>query len=115
MLIGVPKETAPHERRVALTPDAAAQLIKDGLEVLIQAGAGEGAFHSDAAYEKAGAKIAPDAATVYRQADVVTKVQKPTLAEADQLKEGAILIALLQAATSADLIERLRSRKTTAF
>jgi alanine dehydrogenase len=64
MLIGVPKETATHERRVALTPDAVAQLAKDGLEVLVQAGAGDGAFHSDAAYEKAGAKIAPDAATL---------------------------------------------------
>jgi len=115
MIIGVPKETQPHERRVALTPDAAAQLVKDGLEVLVQAGAGNGAFHSDAAYQKAGARIAPDAATVYRQSDVVAKVQKPTLEEADQLKEGSILIALLQAATSSDLIQRLNARRVTAF
>ena len=105
MKIAVPRETAPGERRVALTPNAAAALVKSGLEVLVEAGAGEGAFHSDAAFEKAGARIVPDAATLYGQGDVVLKVQKPALAEADQLREGVVLVSFLQALTSADLEE----------
>lgn len=115
MNVGVPKEIMPHERRVALTPEAVTQLVKDGLQVVVEAGAGAGSFHADDAYAKAGATIAPDAATVYAQADVVTKVQKPTLDEAGRLKEGAILVAFLQAATSPDLVEQLRSRRITAF
>ena len=79
MKVAVPRETAAGERRVALTPDAAAGLVKSGLEVLVETGAGDGAFHADAAFEKAGARIVPDAATLYGQADVVLKVQKPTL------------------------------------
>src|SRR5262249_5705754 len=76
MKVAVPREIAPGERRVALTPDAAAALVKGGMEVLVEAGAGAGAFHSDAAYEQAGARIAPDARSLYGAADVVLKVQK---------------------------------------
>src|SRR5207245_2345575 len=75
----VPREIAPGERRVALTPDMAAALVKGGLAVLIETGAGAGAFHADAAYEQAGARIVPDAGTLYAEADVVLKVQKPAL------------------------------------
>src|SRR5688572_13792674 len=107
MKIAVPREITPGERRVALIPDAAAALVKSGLEVLVEAGAGAGAFHADAAYEKAGARIVPDAATLYGQADVVVKVQKPTLEEADRLREGSVLVSLLQALGSPDLVQRL--------
>ncbi|MBP1686588.1 MAG: pntAA [Deltaproteobacteria bacterium] len=99
MKIGVPREIVPGERRVALTPDAAAALAKLGLTVLVEAGAGSGAFFSDAAYEKAGASIVPDAAALYGQADVVLKVQKPqehsTLGqhEVDLMREGTVLVA----------------------
>jgi H+-translocating NAD(P) transhydrogenase subunit alpha len=115
MKVAVPKEIAPGERRVALTPDAAAALVKTRLEVLIEAGAGTGAFHADAAFEKAGARIVPDASTLYREADIVLKVQKPTLAEVDQLREGAVLVSFLQALTSLDLVQRLVARKITSF
>jgi len=115
MKIAVPKETAPGERRVALTPDAVPPLVKSGLEVLVEAGAGEGAFHADAAYEKAGARIVRDANELYGQADVVLKVQKPTDAEVDALREGAVLIAFLQALTSPDLVQRLTTRRITSF
>jgi NAD(P) transhydrogenase subunit alpha len=115
MKIAVPKETAPGERRVALTPDAAAALIKAGLEVLVEAGAGAGASHADAAYEKAGARIVPDAAALYGQADVVVKVQKPSLEEADRLREGVVLVAFLQALGSPDLVQRLAARGVTSF
>ncbi len=79
MKVAVPREIAPGERRIALVPDAAAALVKSGLEVLVETGAGEGAFHADAAFEKAGARIVPDAGTLYGEADVVLKVQRPTL------------------------------------
>jgi len=79
--IAVPKEIAPGERRVALIPDAAGALVKGGVQVLVESGAGTGAFHPDTAFEKAGARIVPDAGGLYGQADVVLKVQKPVLAE----------------------------------
>jgi len=114
MRIVVPRETTPGERRVALTPDAAAALVKTGLEVLVEAGAGEGAFHADAAYDRAGAKIVRDSG-VWREADVAVKVQKPTLDEVDQLRSGAVLISFLQALTSPELVERLAARQITSF
>jgi NAD(P) transhydrogenase subunit alpha len=115
MKIAVPRETVPGERRVALIPEAAATLVKAGLEVLVEAGAGAGAFHADAAFEKAGARVVPDAATLYGQADVVLKVQKPTLEEADRLREGSVLVAFLQALGSPDLVQRLAARRITSF
>jgi len=115
MKIAVPKETAPGERRVALVPDAAAALVKSGLEVLVQAGAGDGAFHADAAFTKAGARVLPDAGALYGQADIVLKVQKPTPAEAEQLREKVVLVSFLQALTSPDLVQRLAARGVTSF
>jgi proton-translocating NAD(P)+ transhydrogenase subunit alpha len=115
MKIAVPKETAAGERRVALVPDAVAPLVKSGLEVLVETAAGEGAFHADAAFEKVGARIAPDAGALYGQADVVLKVQKPTPAEAERLREGTVLVALLQALTSPDLVQQLATRRITSF
>ena len=112
MKIGIPKETTPGERRVALVPDLVAPLRKLGLEILVEAGAGQEAFFADADYEKAGARIVP---TVLSEADAVLKVQKPTEQEVSALHEGAVLIALLQPATSADLIQKLALRKVTAF
>jgi proton-translocating NAD(P)+ transhydrogenase subunit alpha len=115
MKIAVPKEIAPGERRVALTPEAVAGLVKSKLEVLVEGGAGDGAFHRDEAFTQAGAQIVPDAATLYRQADVVTKVQKPTFEEADQLREGSVLVSFLQAFSSPDLVQRLATRCITSF
>src|SRR5947208_2838903 len=115
MKIAVPRETVPGERRVALIPEAAATLVKAGLEVLVETGSGAGAFHADAAFEKAGARVVSDPATLYGQADVVLKVQKPTLEEADRLREGAVLVSFLQALGSPDLVQRLAARRITSF
>src|SRR5712691_8207400 len=113
--IVVPREIAPGERRVALTPEAVAALVKSGVELLVESGAGEGAFHPDAAFEKAGARIVPGAAALYGQADIVLKVQKPALAEVERMREGAVLVAFLQALTSPDLVEHLAARRITSF
>src|SRR5207247_11056284 len=80
MRIGVPKEIAPNERRVALTPDVAGRLVKGGYEVLIERGAGSAAFFPDAAYSTAGAKVS-DRSSVFSQADIEVQVPAPHSAE----------------------------------
>jgi NAD(P) transhydrogenase subunit alpha len=115
MKIAVPKEIAEEERRVALVPDVIATLAKAGLEVWIQSGAGDGANFSDADYEKAGAKIVGDAAKLFGEADIIVKIQKPTLDEAGKIREGAVLISFLYAATNAELVKKLAERRVTAF
>ncbi|HEY7030445.1 MAG TPA: Re/Si-specific NAD(P)(+) transhydrogenase subunit alpha, partial [Thermomicrobiales bacterium] len=113
--LAVPKETVPNERRVALIPDAVKKYAASGLTVLVQAGAGEGSFFLDDAYVQAGAKIVPDAATLYGQGDLVVKIQKPDPQEIDQMKPGATLIAFLQPMTNLDLVRQLVQRRITAF
>ncbi len=73
MLIGVPRETAPGEHRVSLTPDTVGRLAKGGLQVIVESGAGVPAALPDADYTAAGARVA-DAAAVYAEADVVVRV-----------------------------------------
>jgi NAD(P) transhydrogenase subunit alpha len=113
MKVGVPKETLPGERRVALVPEAARALVKANLQVAVEAGAGASAFFGDAAYIDAGANVS-DAATAFA-ADAVLKVQPPTADEVSRLREGGVLISFLQPATSADAIAALAKRKVTAF
>ena len=121
MKIAVPREIVAGERRVALTPDATAALVKAGLEVVIECGAGAGASYADDAYTRAGASLAPDAAALYGQAEVVLKVQRPVentavgRHEVDLMREGVVLVGLLEALTQADLVDRLAKRKITAF
>src|SRR5262245_3680495 len=113
MNIAVPKESVSGERRVALIPDSVATMTKAGLAVLVEAGAGEGAFFKDADYEKAGAKIVPGAASLFGQADLVAKVQRPTDAEIGMIREGAVLISFLYVAGNPALLKRLAERKLT--
>src|SRR5260221_12065640 len=109
MKVGVPKEVVPNERRVALTPDALPALVKCGLEILIEAGAGEGAFFADADYQRAGGKTVP-AAEVF-SSDVVVKLHKPTLSEIDAMRAGAGLISFLFPASNPGLVKSLADRK----
>ena len=112
MIVGVPNETVPGERRVALVPDLAAKLKGAGLEVVVQPGAGEAAGYLDPAYEEKGARLDPDVLT---HADVLLKVQPPTVEEAGRIKEGATLIGFLQPYTNAAGIQALAARRVTAF
>jgi len=113
MKVGVPRETVPGERRVALVPEAVAKLTKGGTEVIVESGAGLGSGHDDEAYRKAGATIADRAAAF--GADLVVKVQKPSTEEVGLLREGAALIATLQPLTNADLVRALAARRTTSL
>jgi len=112
--VGVPKETAPGERRVALVPETVGRLRKAGVEIVVQRGAGEGAFYLDAAYEQAGAQLVPGARDAFT-ADLVTKVQKPSVAEVDLLDRGSVIVAFLQPLTNPDLAQALARRGITAF
>jgi len=114
MRIGVPAETRPDERRVALVPDGVAKLKAAGCEVVVQRGAGLAAHLTDAAYEAAGAVLVGSAAEALG-ADLVLKVQRPTLEEIGQLREGAALVGFLAPAASADLLAAMARRKVTAF
>ena len=115
MRIAIPTETAPGERRVALSPEMAARLKKAGHTISVQAGAGDGAGFSDAAFEAAGATMVRDAAVLYQGAEAVLKVQRPALAEADQLTAGAVLVSFLKPGSDAPLLERLAARNVSAF
>ena len=115
MKIAVPRETAPGETRVALTPQAIAALLADGVEVLVQSGAGDASFISDEAFREAGAAIAPDAAALYGQADVVVRVGRPSDEETGMLRSGAILIGTLGTLSNPGLAERLAATGVTAI
>jgi NAD(P) transhydrogenase subunit alpha len=112
MIVSVPKETAPGERRVALVPDLVPKLIKAGLEVVVQTGAGAAAGFLDAAYREQGARLEPEAPSA---ADILLKVQPPTAEQAGTIKEGATLIGFLQPYTNAAGIRALAARKVSAF
>ena len=114
LIVGVPRETAPGERRVAMTPDTVKRLTASGVVVKVESGAGLASGHSDDAYETAGATIVADAAEAFN-AQVVIKVQKPDADEVALLRPGTTLIALLQPMTNIDLIRDLASRDITAF
>lgn len=105
MRIGVPRETGAGERRVALAPESAARLVKSGVEVVVEQGAGVSANFPDELYARAGATLV-DRATAW-SAGVVVKVQRPSAEEARHLSSGALLISLMPTATSADLLEQL--------
>src|SRR5256885_8075081 len=115
MKVGVPQETAISERRVALVPETVGRLAKGGVEVLVQRGAGEGAFCADELYRAAGATLVPEAGRVLAGADVVVKVQLPAPEEAAQLRAGAVLISFLQAARFPELVRQLADRRVTTF
>src|SRR5262245_21315582 len=110
MIIGIPKETASGERRVALVPDLVPPLVKKGLDVVVEPGAGVAAGFIDAAFADKGARLESPAG-----ADVLLKVQPPSAEEAKRLKEGVTLIGFLQPYSNVDGIKALAARRCTAF
>ncbi len=101
MRIGVPKETADGERRVALVPEVVKKLAGAGHEVLVQRGAGAGALIPDAAFEEAGARLVDDAAEVFG-ADIVVKVAAPNAEETVRLGSDTVLIGFLGPLTNGE-------------
>ncbi len=113
--VAVPKETVPGERRVALIPDVVARMAKQGYQVRVERGAGEGAFFDDAAFEAAGAELVEGKEALYRDAELVLKVQPPGEDEVDLMPEGAIVVGFLQPHRYPERVRRLAERKVNAF
>jgi len=111
--VGVPKETTPGERRVALVPDVAARLIQLGAEVLVEKGAGAAARYPDEAYE--GCRLVGSAQALLGEADVILKVQPPSLEEIEAMREGAVVIGFMAPHRDPERVARLRDRRITAF
>ena len=98
MRIGVLKEIKVHEYRVGMTPSSVREAVSHGHEVLVERDAGRGIGASDAVYEKAGARIAADAADVFARAELIVKVKEPQAAERKRLREGQVLFTYLHLA-----------------
>src|SRR3989441_5641988 len=112
MRIGVPKEVAANERRVALTPEVAGRLIKGGSDVVIERGAGSAAFFADEAYTAVGVRVG-DRGLVLGQSDIVLQVQAPNPESLALIPEGTALVAFFQPVP--DFLRALAQRKLTVF
>lgn len=118
MTIGVPKETAPGERRVALVPEGAKELIGKGATVLIEAGAGEAAHFTDQHYRDIGAEIVADGQKLRAQSDIVLKVTGPFDSgdgEIANMKEGSFFVGFLAPTTNPATVQKLCKAKITSF
>jgi len=113
--VGVPRETVPGERRVALVPEAVGRLVANGFEIIVEAAAGESAFFDDDAYAKAGALRVETFAEVAARADAVAKVRAPSDDERELLREGSVLVAFLNPLTDREGVEALDARGVTGF
>ena len=113
--IAVPKEEAPGERRVALVPEVAGKLVRQGHAVAVESGAGVGAHYLDDAYEKVGAQLVEPRAELLGGAQIVLKVQPPTEDEIDALPEGAVLIGFMYPHRYPERVAKMRDKKLTVF
>ncbi|MEK9773864.1 MAG: NAD(P)(+) transhydrogenase (Re/Si-specific) subunit alpha, partial [Opitutae bacterium] len=111
MILGIPKETQPSEKRVAIAPDNIAAFAKLGYEVVIENGAGEQANLADSAFTEAGARIVDNATSVWGESDLILKVTPPNMNEAEMIKEGATLISFVYPARNEELLNKLGERK----
>jgi NAD(P) transhydrogenase len=119
LTIGIPKESYPGERRVAITPQNVKLLLKKGFSrILIERGAGAEAQFTDEAYEQAGAKTV-DRRSVFSEADIMLKVRALSIegeeSEVDAIREGATIISFLYPVQNRPIVDRIASRKATAF
>lgn len=121
MIVGVPKETFPGERRVGLVPMVVPNLMKAGLEVLVETGAGEQAGYPDKFYVEKGAKIARDRAAVFEAADIVVQVlcygSNDITGQADLplFKRGQVLIGFLRPLGTAEILQQIADTGVTSF
>lgn len=120
MRVAILRETESGEQRVAMVPDVAARLIKQGIDVWVETGAGDLSFCSDSAYEAVGAHISPSRSELLAAADVVLKVAAPEMqgngsSELEGLRSGAVLVSFLNPLGRPELIDSLAERGVTAF
>ncbi|HYD81909.1 MAG TPA: Re/Si-specific NAD(P)(+) transhydrogenase subunit alpha [Paucimonas sp.] len=115
LMIGVPREVYPGEKRVATVPDVVEKLIKLGFAVTVETGAGDAANFSDEAYREAGAQIADDASKLWSTADIVFKVRAPNAEEVALMREGTTLVSFLWPAQNPELMQQLAAKKATVL
>ncbi len=114
-VIGVPRETAPGEKRVATVPEMVEKLIKLGFKVAVQSGAGDAANFSDDAYRAAGAQVVGDAAQLWSMSDLVFKVRGPSTEEVGLMHAGQALIGFIWPAQNPELMQQFAARKVTVL
>ena len=115
LLIGVPREVFPGEKRVASVPEVVEKLIKQGFRVAVEAGAGDAAQISDDAYRAAGAELVPDRHTLWSAANIIFKVRAPNDEEVGLLREGQVLVSFIWPAQNTGLMQQLAARKVTVL
>jgi NAD(P) transhydrogenase subunit alpha len=111
MRIGIPKETAPGEKRVALVPETVKKLAPKKIEVVIEAGAGAASSFSDAEYQAAGATVASSLEDLVSKTDAIVKVVRPADGELAKMKEGTALVSLQYPLSSPDFVKAVAARK----
>ncbi|MCC7155639.1 MAG: NAD(P) transhydrogenase subunit alpha [Bryobacterales bacterium] len=123
MVIGIPREILENEYRVAALPETVAEYVRLGFSVLVESGAGQGAYRPDQEYASAGAEIVPSAEALYSRSDLILKVKQPCFNrvsgkhEAEMIRRGSMLITFLHPAAPAnhEIVEMLRERNITAL
>lgn len=115
MIIGIPTEQKPGEKRVAITPDQVAVLVADGHSVLIESGAGNGSGFTDKLYTDAGAEIVPAAAELWGRSELVVKVKEPLPQEFSFFRAGLSLFCFLHPAALPEMTKTLIQTKVTAM
>ncbi len=115
LMIGIPRETAAGEKRVATVPEVVEKLIKLGFKVSVESGAGDGANFSDDTYRAAGAEIIVGAPKLWATSDIVFKVTVPTSAEVELMREGGTLIGFIWPAQNPELMKQLAAKKATVL
>jgi H+-translocating NAD(P) transhydrogenase subunit alpha len=115
LIIGVPRETFPGEKRVATVPEVVEKLIKLGFSVNVESGAGDDANFSDDAYRAAGAQIVEGAVNLWSGSDIIFKVRPPSAEEVAMIREGSTLIGFIWPAQNPDLMQQLAAKRVTVL
>ena len=115
LLIGIPKETAAGEKRVATVPDVVEKLIKLGFSVAVESGAGDAANFADDTYRAAGAEVVGSAAELWAKSDMVFKVRPPSAEEVGLLRQGGMLLGFIWPAQNPELMQQLAAKQATVL
>ncbi|QQE11540.1 Re/Si-specific NAD(P)(+) transhydrogenase subunit alpha [Planctomycetota bacterium] len=115
MKVGVPKQVRDNETRTPLIPSIVKKFVGLGCEVVVESEMGATAFHNDEAFKNAGAEIATDTDAMWSTCDAIITLQPPTVDEVGKMKEGAVLIGMLQPTEQTDLVKKMVSQKVTSF
>ena len=115
MKIGIPREIYEGEKRVAIVPKMATQLLKEGHEVFIEANAGEGAYFTDIEYDRIGAIIVENAQLLYSEVDVIMKVQPPQREEVEMMRDSSVYIGFLSSVLDDEFLNLINKKSITSF